>query len=249
MIWDEEIETELAGLGEISRYAAGTWLPEIVNNQPVIRHILSGHVDIHAIKRSHPILIGRYGPGEILGIRSNIYPKNQPQSRCRAVSDIECREIPWQAVETLSQSNSRLEGMMQHIAQVRTYGAAIAIHPAFSCLNLDERRSLFDHAIVRLLAPGEKLICKREGRAHMYLLVSGSVDIVSDGISLAKRSKGEILGEISLLGFSEAPTADVIAESFSEIIEFRDTDILETMQNNPIFRQRITALIDSRTLA
>ncbi|MDQ6971010.1 MAG: cyclic nucleotide-binding domain-containing protein [Mariprofundaceae bacterium] len=249
MIWDEEIETELAGLGEISRYAAGTWLPDTVNKQPVIRHILSGHVDIHAIKLSHPILIARYGPGEILGIRSNIYPVNQPQSRCRAFSDIECREISWQAVETLSSSNSRLESMMQHIAQVRTYGAAIAIHPGFSCLNLDERRSLFDHSIVRLLAPGEKLICKSELRAHMYLLISGSVDIISDGISIAKRSKGEILGEISLLGFSKAPTADVIAESFSEIIEFRDTDILAAIQENPVFKQRITALIDSRTLA
>jgi len=249
MIWDAEIETELAGLGEVTGYKAGSWLPEVVNGQPVIRHILSGHVDIHAMKLSHPILIGRYGPGEILGIRSNLHPQEQPQSRCRAVSDIECREIPWQEVEALSSNNSRLESMMRHIAQIRTYGAAIAIHPAFSCLNLEERRTLFSHSIVRLLTPGEKLICKRAGRAHMYLLVSGNVDVVSDGKSLAKRSRGEILGEISLLGFSETPTADVIAESFSEIIEFRDADILAAMQDNPVFRQRINALIGSRTLA
>ncbi|MDQ6966002.1 MAG: hypothetical protein Q9M23_03645, partial [Mariprofundaceae bacterium] len=173
MIWDEEIELELAGLGDISRYKAGTWLPDTVHDQAVIRHILSGQVDIHAIKLSHPILIGRYGPGEILGIRSNLHPEDQPVSRCRAVSDIDCREIPWQAVEALSSNNSRLENMMRHIAKIRTYGAALAIHPAFSCLNLEERRTLFKRSIVRLLTPGEKLICKRAGRAHMYLLVSG----------------------------------------------------------------------------
>jgi len=246
MIWDEEIASELDGLGELSRYAAGTWLQDRVKGQTVVRRILMGHVDVHAMKMSRPVLEGRYGPGDILGIRSRIYPLDEPRSRCRAVSDIECDEIPWETIEELSRKSPRLESLMRNIARMRVYGVAIAMHPAFSCLNLDERKTLFDNAIIRLLAPGEHLICKRDDKAHLYLLVSGTVDVRNNDTSIVKRSKGEILGEISLFGFSEYPTADVIAEHFSEIIEFRDADMLDVMNNNPVFKQRITALVGSR---
>lgn len=247
MIWDEKIEAELAGLGRIVCYTAGAWLPESVQDRPVIRHILSGHVDIHAIKQSRPVLIARYGPGEILGIRSNIYPQEQPRSHCRAVSNIECREILWETIEALSTSNARLESLMQHIARMRVYSTAIAMHPVFSCLYLDERRRLFEHVIVRLLSPGDHLIRRQGGRAHLYLLMSGSVDVRSDGRSIARRSKGDILGEISLFGYSIDPTADVVAEGVCEILEFEDSDLLTAMSSNPVFKMRIRALVASRT--
>jgi len=246
MIWDEEIESELAGLGQVAHYVTGAWLPDCIDEQPIIRHILSGHIDVHTSQLPRSDSISRYGPGEILGIRSNTQAQNQQKTRCRAVSDIECREIPWNTLDALSKENPRLAMLMQHIAQMRAYDTAIATHPAFSCLHLDERRKLFQHAIVRLLAPRETLIRQQGGRAHLYLVISGSVEIVADGVRIVQRGKGELLGEISLFGFSNQPTADVIAEKFTEILEFTDADMLAAMNTNPAFRQRITALAGNK---
>jgi len=247
MIWGAELERELAGLGELRRYADGACLSHGMHKPPIIRRIISGHVDIFAHTAGGKAHVCRCSDGEIIGVHSNLHQGELPGICWKAAGDIECLEIPWREVASRSKANTRLASIMQHICQIRQYGIALAIHPVFSCLDIHERAMLFKNATIRMLRPDEQLISKQDERAHLYLIVSGKVRIQSENQSPSLCAAGDILGEISLFGFSPVPTADAVAESFSEIIEFRDSDMLNIMQENTEFRLRITELSDSRT--
>lgn len=246
MIWGAELERELAGLGELKSHPGGSCLAHCMHKPPIIRHIISGQVDIFAHTATGKAHICRCAEGEFLGIHSNLYHGAQAAICWKTVNNMECMEIPWSEVTRISRKNARVESILQHICQIRQYSIVLATHPVFSCLDIDERARLFDHAKLRILTPGEHLIRKHGEKAHLYLLVSGSVGIHLEDKSVIPLGNGDILGEISLFGFNPRPTADAVAESLTEIIEFLDTDMLAIMQENTEFRLRMTELIGSR---
>jgi len=246
MIWGAELEHELVGLGTPRRYASGTCLAHCLHRPPIVRRITAGQVDVFVHIPGGTAHVSRAEDGAILGVHSNLYANEQPHICWKAVSHVECHEILWSDIESRCKENSRMDGILQRIGQIQHYSIVLAAHPVFSILDMHTRSRIFAHATVRMLAPGEHLIHKHGKRSHLYLLVTGKVSIRPENQAPIMLESGDILGEISLFGYSPEPTADAVADSFSEIIEFLDADMIKTMRSNQSFRQAMTDLIERR---
>ncbi len=247
MAWMDDLADALEYSGRRARHEAGDWLPWRAES-PVIRRIVSGRVGIEAETESGWRDIGEYGPGEWLGIRSALHPDLPPRLRWRAIGPAECEEYDWADIKRRMRQQPELRMALEQMARERLYGAIVATHPLFSLLDRGARKRLFKHAMVRMLAPGECLIEQQGPRPHLYLVASGRLRIERDGQLLALRGRGEIVGEMSVFGFSEHPTADVTAAELTEVIEFRDGDVMDVARGSAAFQRKLADICRTRLL-
>lgn len=245
MPWEDSLAPLIEDLGREETYPAGVWLDG--DREPrKIRHILSGRVAIHDAASPTNAHIGDYGPGEWLGIRGAMHPDLPPRLCWRTLESLRCVEYPWEDVRARMNECHELRHVLEHLGRIRLYGVIMATHPLFSLLDRPMRKQLFDRAGIRLLMPGDPLIRQGGPRAHLYLLVSGKVRIVRDGVLIRHRQTGDILGEISVFGFRPSPTADVVAETLTEVIEFVDEDIMNAARGCVAFRRKLTEICQQR---
>jgi CRP-like cAMP-binding protein len=109
-----------------------------------------------------------------------------------------------------------------------------------------EAEELLSSAPRRDLAPGEAVVHEGERNASLFLIESGSVEVVKKGAEgdqvLARMSPGNFFGELSV--FDPGPaSATVVATKASRvrILEGRRLDLL--MRSNPVTARKLYAAV------
>ena len=78
-----------------------------------------------------------------------------------------------------------------------------------------------------------------------YILLDGTVSVRQDGQEIAQLTAGDIVGEAAIVGHS-LRTASVVALTPLVAIHFTDEDLKELLDEMPTFREKVTAVVESR---
>ena len=116
--------------------------------------------------------------------------------------------------------------------------------PLFEGLSEDKIHSIAGLLKPELVIPGE-IICRRgETGDSMYFVSSGAIAVQIEAETVILGS-GDFFGEIALL--KDAPrTADVAAESFSDLLILERSDFDKLLNANPELKQTIEKVAESR---
>ena len=138
-------------------------------------------------------------------------------------------------------------------AAARTMAArALAAHPVFNALTLDQAAQVVERSPLVLFAPSEHLTDQGRPGGSMFVLVNGSVEVAidKDGARtvVATLGAGDCVGEMSVLTGS-ARTATALACTEVEAIEIPKTAFAELIQQNPDVVSRLSELLARRQLA
>ena len=109
--------------------------------------------------------------------------------------------------------------------------------PMFSLLRAGELKKLANIVHVRRYSTGETVIRRGVKQSGFYLIRSGSVNIVRQGVDRESAVVGalkppELIGEFALVDDSPRSTAIVAAEP-SELIGFFRADLMDILVTNP----------------
>ena len=116
--------------------------------------------------------------------------------------------------------------------------------PLFEGLSDEKIRSIAGLLKPELVIPGE-IICRRDETGNsMYFVSSGAIAVQIDANTVMLGS-GDFFGEIALL--KDAPrTADVVAETFSDLLILERSDFDKFLDANPEIKQTIEKVAESR---
>jgi len=117
----------------------------------------------------------------------------------------------------------------------------------FEPLTDSELQQLCDAAIIQDYRKGDYLI--REGGLNHYLffIANGSVHIKSYGVTIAKLTSGDLIGEVSIAGLG-APIADVKASGTVMTYKFPIETINKITASNQIFASHLHSQAMGRVL-
>jgi len=110
----------------------------------------------------------------------------------------------------------------------------ISGHALFRKLSKKERKTLARACKVVNLDSGDVLIREGEFNEYLFLIAKGTLDVISDGTSVATLEKGDVVGEVSASGLS-LPVADVVASSDGIVFAFPVDSINESTRKNSQF--------------
>jgi len=119
--------------------------------------------------------------------------------------------------------------------------------PCFEPLTEGELQQLCDSIIIQEYRKGDYLI--REGGVNHFLffIASGSVHIKSYGVTIAKLTSGDLIGEVSIAGLG-APIADVTASSSVHTYKFPVETIQKISSSNHLFASHLHSQAMGRVL-
>lgn len=78
-----------------------------------------------------------------------------------------------------------------------------------------------------------------------YILLDGTVSVRRDGKEIARLGSGDIVGEAAIVGHT-LRTASIVALTPLSAIHFTNTDINALLEEMPSFREKLTAVVESR---
>ncbi|WP_139979832.1 Crp/Fnr family transcriptional regulator [Nocardioides litoris] len=78
-----------------------------------------------------------------------------------------------------------------------------------------------------------------------YIILEGTVSVRRDGKEIAQLGSGDIVGEAAIVGHT-LRTASVVALTPLVAIHFTDSDINELIKDMPSFKEKLTAVVESR---
>ena len=78
-----------------------------------------------------------------------------------------------------------------------------------------------------------------------YILLEGTVSVRRDGAEIAQLGPGDIVGEAAIVGHT-LRTASIVSLTPLVAIHFTDTDINALLAELPSFREKLTAVVESR---
>ncbi len=225
----------LFALGREAEYPAGARPPNRDEGFEGIRLIGSGEVEVLARTDEGEVPVYHFGAGEALGVRDFLRPESEPRLEWRVLQDALLLEIPGTALRALLKEPDAapLRNLLEHAAHQRDLEILMAIHPVFRRLDQEDRHRLFAAAEPRLLSDGEVLIEAGKANEGLYLVVEGELSVLRNGEPVGRRGAGEIIGEVSTLGF--APTADARARGWTEVLVFDRRQVLDLCDRNPEF--------------
>lgn len=113
-------------------------------------------------------------------------------------------------------------------------------HALFHGLPEELWEEMIDHCLIVEVAAGDALIKEGEFNHYLYLLGTGTVDVLKDEVIHASLAAGDIFGEISTLGLS-MPVADVVATSDVLAFAFTISVINDIAQKSPEFAESLRA--------
>ncbi len=118
--------------------------------------------------------------------------------------------------------------------------------PLFSDLDPDAFRKVLERMVPRHLSIGEVLFRQGDPGDSIFVITSGAVKVVREGMTLAELGEGQFFGEAAF--FSRQPrNADVVAVTPVELLEIRRSDMEALMERYPgvaealhrFYRQRV----------
>ncbi len=121
--------------------------------------------------------------------------------------------------------------------------------PIFAPLSNEETQRIAQTCSVRVFAPEEPIIQKGQHDKSMFIVHRGVVhiQIVEDGIvkTVSTLHEGDFFGEMSLFT-GEPRTADVIADSETQVLEIQPHIMKPILDENPEVARVISEIIDDR---
>ncbi len=101
--------------------------------------------------------------------------------------------------------------------------------PVFQYLNYLEITKVLSVAEVKSFAKGVLLMQEGAHESQMHILISGAVEILKSSVVVAKREKGEVIGEMGF--FDQAPrSASVRAVSQTDVLSISRKDLLPLLR-------------------
>lgn len=102
----------------------------------------------------------------------------------------------------------------------------------FKDLSLVEFHKLMSSGAFKGLRPGEKVITEGEVVDHLYLIYSGSIDILKNETKVGNLKDGHFLGEMSFLS-NEKATATAVVVYPSEVVVWDQKELKELLRKSP----------------
>ncbi len=104
--------------------------------------------------------------------------------------------------------------------------------PIFANTSEKSLESLIKSAIIKTVAPGDKLVTEGQGGAGFYLILDGKATVVKDGDKLAELGKGNFFGELSVID-GQPRTADVVAVDETRCLIVSQWAMKSVIANHP----------------
>jgi len=117
----------------------------------------------------------------------------------------------------------------------------------FASLSAEYLLKICEEISLRTFDKNECLIKEGEESAFLYLIIGGTVDVRSYGVSIATCVAGSLIGEVSASGLSPA-TAEVVAASKVNTICLPVVSIHKLAGEVPTFNQTLNDAAMSRLL-
>jgi len=206
----EAIRNELMACGKTAVYQPGDWLPDVASGFAGVRYIEDGEVTVFAVHHTKRIELRRCGKGEFIGVRTMFSPDSHPSIIWLAEDELTCIEFdPRDVMQLMQQPDGfELRQILERAARERDYGILMALHPLFKTLPRQERHQLLAAAHPIALLPNEALMQHKSENEMLYLISRGRVEVTKEGLFLAEREMGDVIGEISVLDEQQASTAE-----------------------------------------
>lgn len=93
--------------------------------------------------------------------------------------------------------------------------------------------------------PGLHIVRDAEAGFELYIILSGTADVVRDGEIVASLGKGDVFGEMALLGNSHR-NADVVATSVMSLLSVTATEFRRLAGEVPDLERRLRDLAEGR---
>lgn len=121
--------------------------------------------------------------------------------------------------------------------------------PLFQGISQKQCLTMVPDMHIRTYNPGEPIFNKGEQGLGVALVLTGEVDVQSDGNVLATLNSGDFFGEVALV-VEEQRTADVVATEHSEIVFFLRPHLHEWIDKQPqtgaIFMSNLARILARR---
>lgn len=121
--------------------------------------------------------------------------------------------------------------------------------PIFAPLSADETKKIAQSCSVRVFAPEEPIIEKGQTDKSMFIIHRGNVNVRVEENGEAKTIStlraGDFFGEMSLFT-GEPRTADVVAETETQVLEIKSYVMKPILEQNPEITKVISEIIDDR---
>jgi small-conductance mechanosensitive channel len=158
-------------------------------------------------------------------------------------------EIPF-PIRTVRMTDMQQEAAHARAVESRAHDLerAVAQCPLFNdeFMNSLERRELVRDSRECALNAGEFAVRRGERSDHMYLLLSGEVEVRPDGRAAITLSAPAWFGEIALLR-GEPRTADVVGgASGAQLLRMSRVSVLPALQRNPRLASELSKVSDAR---
>lgn len=102
----------------------------------------------------------------------------------------------------------------------------------FKDLSLLEFHKLIQSGSFKNLNPGDKVIVEGEVVDHLYLIYSGSIDILKNETKVGNLKDGQFLGEMSFLS-NEKATATATVHYPTEVVVWNQKELKELLRKSP----------------
>jgi PAS domain S-box-containing protein len=123
--------------------------------------------------------------------------------------------------------------------------------PIFSVLDSDSLKGISSLFQEKAYSPGDILFRENTLGDALYIITSGEIEIIKEGkrdegkTILALRRKGDIFGEMSLLG-EEPRFATAIAVKKTNVLELSKSDFVSMLSDQPLVAYQIMRVLSSR---
>ena len=189
--------------------------------------------------------LARLGPGAFFGEIALV--TDQPRSATvRAVTPVELLGIDRELVREVAGQQPALINLLLRFVRERLVDRMIRTSELFAPFADDDRRSLTSKFEVVEVVPGAQLIVQGKRADGLYVLVSGKVEIVRDGVPLALLRSGDVFGEISLMS-GGGSTANVTAGSRVIALRMPARTFTEVIMTHPQVLAYLGELAAQRT--
>ena len=117
--------------------------------------------------------------------------------------------------------------------------------PLFSGLSKSEIKALKKLMTAVNINSGKTVVREGDVGREFMIIRSGKASVSREGNTFAQLGPGDFFGEIALL--KDAPrTADVVAETFSDLLILERSDFDKFLDANPEIKQTIEKVAESR---
>jgi CRP/FNR family transcriptional regulator, cyclic AMP receptor protein len=116
----------------------------------------------------------------------------------------------------------------------------------FKSLDKNSVEEIISFLRMKRFNPGDIIIRKGEQGRHLYIMVSGRVDVVGDGhISIASLGKGEVFGEMSLISGSVVAATIKVMEP-TTVLYLDGDDFKRVLSHYPSLQMYLAILLAQR---